>query len=49
MSTVFNKEIGSNTSTTINTLDDEVNEEQVDDKENREKVKEIFFLINIFI
>jgi len=38
MSTVFNKEIGSNTSATINTLDDEANDEQIDDKENREKV-----------
>jgi len=40
MSTVFNKEIGSNTSTTLNTLDDEANEEQPDDKENREKTNE---------
>jgi hypothetical protein len=38
MSTVFNKEIGPNTSAAINTVDDEANEEQPDDKENREKV-----------
>jgi hypothetical protein len=38
MATVLNKEIGSNTSATINTLDDEANDEQIDDKENREKV-----------
>ena len=52
MSTVFNKELGSNTSTAINNIDDEVNEDQVEDKENREKVKKIFvffLFINIFI
>ena len=40
MSSVFNKEWTANTSSTINNIDDEVNEEQADDKENREKVKE---------
>ena len=40
MSSVFNKEWTANTSTAINSPDEEVNEEQVDDKENREKVKE---------
>jgi hypothetical protein len=40
MSNVFNKEWAANTSATINSLDEEVNEEQADDKENREKVKE---------
>ncbi len=44
MATVFNKEIGSNTSATINTLDDEANDEQIDDKENREKVNRFQFL-----
>ncbi|CAF3624233.1 unnamed protein product [Adineta steineri] len=40
MSSVFNKELGSNTSTTMNTIDDEANEEQVEDKENREKTND---------
>ncbi|CAF1209495.1 unnamed protein product [Rotaria sordida] len=40
MSNVFNKEIGSNTSAAINTLDYEANDEQADDKENRGKTNE---------
>ncbi|CAF4309063.1 unnamed protein product, partial [Rotaria magnacalcarata] len=35
MSTVFNKELGSNTLAAMNTIDYEANEEQADDKENR--------------
>ncbi|CAF4165328.1 unnamed protein product, partial [Rotaria magnacalcarata] len=40
MSTVFNKELGSNTLAAMNTIDYEANEEQADDKENREKTNE---------
>jgi len=39
MSTVFNKEIHSNT------VDHEANEDQRDDKENQEKVKRFFVII----
>jgi len=37
MSNVFNKEMNGNSSIAVNTLDDEINEEQMNDKENREK------------
>lgn len=40
MSTVFNKESGSNMSSTINTMDYEANEDQLDNKENRDKTNE---------
>jgi hypothetical protein len=45
MSNLFTKDSPSNT------LDDEINEEQIDDKENRDKVsKYIFFsFLNLFI
>jgi hypothetical protein len=45
MSNVFSKELGGNNSvTTTNVVDEEINEEQIDDKENREKV-----FLNLFV
>ena len=43
MSILFSKEINGNTS--VNTHDEEINEEQIDDKENREKVKKKNFFL----
>lgn len=38
MSSIFNKEISSNTLAAMNNIDYEANEDQTEDKENREKV-----------
>ena len=43
MSSLFSKELATNSAAlTNNTLDNEGNEEQIDDKENRDKVTKIF-------
>ena len=47
MSILFNKDYSSTTSTTINSVDYEANDDQPDDKENREKVF-CFNEINVF-
>jgi hypothetical protein len=51
MSNVFSKELGGSTSTNTNVIDEEINEEQIEDKENREKVFCLFcikFLLLIY-
>ena len=44
MSNVFSKELGGSTTTSTNGIDEEINEEQIEDKENREKV---FFVCSV--
>lgn len=47
MSTVFSKEMNVNNSSNTNRLVEEINEEQIDEKENREKVVNVFLFIHI--
>jgi len=47
MSTLFSTEIGVNTSSNTNVLDEETNAEQIDEKEKVEKIFFSSFLLNI--
>jgi hypothetical protein len=47
MSTLFSTEMGVNTSSNTNVLDEETNAEQIDEKEKVEKIFFSSFLLNI--